>query len=281
MTRCCSRAMSRCASAIRASISKTPSLSASDLAARYINNLGEIRVGFIVSMILVCLYMPWTCVLAAQMARIEGKFPVLAYLQLIGGALTVMVVSFSAMFWAVAAFRPERDPAVVQLLTDTGWLCIDLQYACTTLQMVAAALVGLSDKSKVPLFPRWVCFLTIWCSISFFPASLTGVLKTGPFAWNGALCWYTTASIYMIKEVRRRMVGAEAAAASGRLGADHAASDFLDHVDARGGVPAQRAVPGKRAGLQHPGQARREEADAAPDGQEADPAREQRHLALI
>src|SRR5882762_7653355 len=154
----------------------SPALSASDLAARYINNLGEIRVGFIVSMILVCLYMPWTCVLAAQMARIEGKFPVLAYLQLI-----------------------------------------------------AAALVGLSDKSKVPLFPRWVCFLTIWCSISFFPASLTGVLKTGPFAWNGALsyyipyfcwlCWYTTASIYMIKEVRRRMVGADAAAASGRLAA--------------------------------------------------------------
>lgn len=205
----------------------SPALSATDLAARYLANLGEIRTGFIVSMVTVCLYMPWTCVLSAQMARIEGKFPVLTYLQLIGGALTVMVVSFSEMFWAVAAFRPDRDPATVQMLTDTGWLCIDLQYFCTTLQMVAAALVGLADKSKVPLFPRWVCFLTIWCGISFFPASLTGVLKTGPFAWNGALsyyipyfcwlCWYSTASIYMIKEVRRRMRGAESPAPSGRF----------------------------------------------------------------
>ena len=50
--------------------------------------------------------------------------------------------------------------------------------------------------------------------MSFFPASLTGVLKTGAFAWSGALsyyfpyfcwlCWFTVASIYMIKEVNRR-----------------------------------------------------------------------------
>ena len=193
----------------------SPALSASDLAARYINNLGGIRTGFIISLITVVLYMPWTALLSTQMARIEGRFPVLAFLQLLGGGLTVMVVSFSAFFWVAAAFRPERDPVLIQLLTDLGWLCIDLQYACTTLQMLAAALVGLADKSRIPLFPRWVCWLTIWCGLSFIPASLTGVLKTGPFAWDGIfsyyfpyfcwLCWYTVASIYMIKEVRRRM----------------------------------------------------------------------------
>lgn len=205
-----------------------PSLTAEALKERYLMNLGEIRFGFIMSLITVCFYMPWTCVLAAQMRRIEGtEMPVLSYLQLIGGALTVMVVSFSAVFWVVAAFRPEAPASTFQMMTDTGWLIIDLCYACTTLQMVAAALIGLADKSKVPLFPRWVCYLTIWCGISFFPASLTGVLKTGPFAWNGALsyyipyfcwlCWFSTASIYMIKEVRRRMAATQAAAPSGRL----------------------------------------------------------------
>lgn len=207
----------------------SPSLTAVALKERYLGNLGEIRLGFIISMITVCLYMPWTCVLAGQMAKIEGKnMPLLSYLQLIGGALTVMVVSFSAMFWAVAAFRPEASPETFQLMTDTGWLCIDLQYACTTLQMVAAALVGLADKSKVPLFPRWVCYLTIWCGISFFPASLTGVMKDGPFAWSGVLsfyfpyfcwlCWFSTASVFMIKEIRRRMSVAEPIGA-GRLAA--------------------------------------------------------------
>lgn len=206
----------------------SPALAAEVLKERYLANLGEIRLGFIVSLITVCFYMPWTCVLAAQMRRIEGsEMPVLSYLQLIGGALTVMVVSFSATFWVIAAFRPEAPASTFQMMTDTGWLIIDLCYTCTTLQMVAAALVGLADKSKVPLFPRWVCYLTIWCGISFFPASLTGVLKTGPFAWSGALsyyipyfcwlCWFSTASIYMIKEVGRRMHQAEAAVPSGRL----------------------------------------------------------------
>lgn len=191
-----------------------PSLSAVELAERYITNLTEIRLGFIVSLIVIVLYMPWTALLTAQMAKIEGEYRTLSYLQLIGGALTVMVVSFSAMFWVAAAFRPDRDPVIIQTLTDVGWLCIDLQYACTTLQMVAAALVGLADKRKVPLFPRWVCYLTIWSGLTFLPASLTGVLQTGPFAWNGALSyyipyffwllWFAVASYYMLKEVYRR-----------------------------------------------------------------------------
>ena len=206
----------------------SPSLTADELVTRYLTHLNDIRFGFIVAMIVVVLYLPWTSLLSAQMARIEGRFPVLSFLQLLGGGLTVMVVSFSAFFWATAAFRPERDPELIQLLTDLGWLCIDLQYACTTLQMVAAALVGLADKSKTPLFPRWVCFLTIFCGLSFLPASLTGVLKTGPFAWDGLLsyyipyfcwlCWYTVASIYMILEVRRRMLHADSSVTSRQLG---------------------------------------------------------------
>src|SRR5690606_8878501 len=143
----------------------SPALSATELAARYAENLSAIRLGFIVSLITVVLYLPWTALLSAQMERIEGGFPVMAKLQLLGGGLTVMVVSFSAMFWVAAAFRPEQSPEITRMLSDLGWLCIDLQYACTTLQMIAAALVGLADKRSVPLFPRWVCYVTIWCGL--------------------------------------------------------------------------------------------------------------------
>ncbi|MFT6593511.1 MAG: hypothetical protein ACJAU3_001580 [Zhongshania sp.] len=198
----------------------SPALTAEALQARYAEHLGSIRFGFIISLICVTLYLPWTALLSTQMARIEGRVPVMAYLQLLGGGLTVMVVSFSAFFWVAAAFRPDQDPATTQMLTDLGWLCIDLQYACTTLQMIAAAMVGLADKREVPLFPRWACYVTIWCGLSFLPASLTGVLKTGPFAWDGMLSyyipyacwlgWYTIASTYMIKEVKRRQKASEA-----------------------------------------------------------------------
>lgn len=196
----------------------SPALNPHDLAQRYAETNGGVRAGFILSLIAVVLYLPWTALLTTQMARIEGKFPVMSMLQLLGGGLTVMVVSFSAFFWVTAAFRPDRDPSEIQLLNDLGWLCIDLQYACTSLQMFAMALVGLADQSRVRLFPRWVCFLTIWCGSSFLPASLTGIFKSGPFAWNGLfcyylpyfcwLCWYAIASYYMRREVAGRANGA-------------------------------------------------------------------------
>jgi hypothetical protein len=205
----------------------SPALNATDLTARYLQHLTGIRLGFILSLIAVVLYMPWTCLLSSQMARIEGRSHTLTYLQLIGGALTVVVVSFSAFFWCTAAFRPERDAQLMLLLSDLGWLCIDLQYACTTLQMFAAAFVGFADKSKTPLFPRWVCWLTIWCGCSFLPASLTGVFRTGPFAWDGILSyyipyacwlgWYLIASFYMIKEVNGRIRDYNAAPVSSRF----------------------------------------------------------------
>jgi hypothetical protein len=215
-----------------------PSLTAQELADRYANNLGEIRLGFIISMIAVCLYMPWCSYLSARLQQIEGRFPTLANLQLIGGALTVMVVSFSACFWAIAAFRPERNPELIQFSTDTGWLIIDLQYTCTTLQMVAFALCVLADKkgqaNGTPLMPNWACYLSIFCGCTFFPASLTGVLQTGPFAWNGVmsyyfpyfawLCWESVASYYIIKDVRRRIKEAADAPTSSTSVAEPVAS---------------------------------------------------------
>jgi hypothetical protein len=164
-----------------------PNLSAEQIAAHYRDDMTSIRIGFVGSVVFICLYMPWSAVLSARMARIEGSMRTLTYLQLIGGALTVMVVSMSAACWIAAAFRP--------------------------LQMVAAAVVGLHDKSEKPLFPRWVCWYAIWAGLTFLPASLTAFLKTGAFAWNGIgsyyfpyfawLSWFGIFTFYMIRSIER------------------------------------------------------------------------------
>ncbi len=167
-----------------------PGLSALEIARHYAENGLRIRIGFVLSVVLVCLYLPWTAVLSARMRRIEGASPVLTYLQLIGGALTVMVVSMSATFWIAAAFRPERNPEITQMLHDMGWLTIDQLYFCTTLQMVAAAVVGLYDKAPRPMLPKWACWYAIWAGLTFLPASLTAFLKHGVFAWNGVMSYY-------------------------------------------------------------------------------------------
>jgi hypothetical protein len=68
-----------------------------------------------------------------------------------------------------------------------------------------------------------VCWLTIWCGLSFLPASFTLYFKSGPFAWNGLLSYYipypawlvwcVVASIYMARDVQRRKSALETRAA--------------------------------------------------------------------
>lgn len=191
----------------------SPNLSATELHAFITTNYGEMRFGWAVALVIMGLYMPWSAQVSTQMARIEKHSRTMTYLQLIGGTLTVFVVSFGILCFAVATFRPDRSPEIVQVLTDIGWLSFELQWVLTTMQMVAMALVGLADKREVPLFPRWLCFLSFWCGVSFAPASLTLYLKTGPFAWDGLLGWYipwaawlvwcSAISMYMVKDIRR------------------------------------------------------------------------------
>jgi hypothetical protein len=194
----------------------SPTLDAQAIAARIANNVGSLRLGWVLGLVFIALYMPWSAQISAHMARIEQHARTMTYVQLIGGALTVFVVSFAILCWSIATFRPDRPPAIQQMLTDFGWLSLETQWALTTVQMCAMAFIGLSDASEKPLWPRWVCWLSIWCGLSFIPASLTQYLKTGPFAWDGMLSFYVpyaawlvwclAISVYMIGDVRRRLI---------------------------------------------------------------------------
>jgi hypothetical protein len=85
------------------------------------------------------------------MWRIEGSSPVLTIIQLIGGTITAWVVMFGPAIWATAAFRPEIDPSTVRTLNDLGFILFNITYAATSVQAVAAGLVGLADKSARPV----------------------------------------------------------------------------------------------------------------------------------
>ncbi|MFA7597720.1 MAG: hypothetical protein WCY92_15335 [Novosphingobium sp.] len=199
----------------------SPALPAAEIGDRIVSNLGDLRLGWVLGLVCMGFYLPWSAQISAHMARIEQHARTMTYTQLIGGALTVFVVSFAILCWSVATFRPGRDPELMQLLTDFGWLSLETQWVLTTVQMWAMAFIGLADRSETPVWPRWVCWLSIWCGLTFIPASLTQYLKTGPFAWDGMLSYYIpypawliwcgAISWYMIRNVRQRMAapGAE------------------------------------------------------------------------
>src|SRR5260370_25628611 len=165
----------------------SPNLSAQEIATHFALHHNAILFGNSMAALVAVLWIPWTAQLTVVMRRIEGSSPVLTIIQLIGGILTAWVVMFCPAIWAAAAFRPDIDPNLVRALNDLGFFLFNITYAVTSVQAVAAGLVGLADKSAHRVFPRWVSGWAIFTGISFVPLTAMPFFKTGPLAWNGAV----------------------------------------------------------------------------------------------
>jgi hypothetical protein len=136
----------------------SPSQSAAQVAAWYQTDPVKIRLGLLIFLWGTALYMPFAGVLTVQMRRIEGKFPVWTYVQLMASAGNVITLTFPMAFWATAAFRPDRDPALIQLLNDLGWIPFVGMTSPFLVIPICIAVIGFADKSEHPVFPRWPQF---------------------------------------------------------------------------------------------------------------------------
>lgn len=176
----------------------------------YLNNLEGIRAGMLVATMGAALLGPFSAALATQMKRIEGRNSPLAYTQLGLGMVTILLFVIPCFVMEAAAFRPERNPVVMQALNDVAWLPFVGAYQTTFIQLVAVAICIFRD-TRLRLFPRWLGYFTLWVALSLVPAGFCVFLKIGPFAWNGFLAfwlalavfcgWFITMFIYLRKAI--------------------------------------------------------------------------------
>jgi hypothetical protein len=212
----------------------SPNLSGPDLAAYFALHHSAILFGHTMAALVSVLWIPWTAQLTVVMRRIEGSSPVLTIIQFTGGILTAWVLMFCPAIWATAAFRTDIDPNAIRTLNDLGFILFNITYAVTSVQAIAAGLVGLADHSARPVFPRWVCGWAIFAGLSFIPLTAMPFFKTGPLAWNGLISFWTLFGTYFIwtasmgvcmaKDASRRLreedgVDAPRARTAGRAGA--------------------------------------------------------------
>lgn len=173
----------------------------------------RLRIGFGVAVPLWGLLTLWCVALFGMMRRMTGPNALLPYVQLIGGSLTILIPTIATVFWLAAAMRPDRDPALIQMLYDLGWLTVDMTFMVTTLQYLAAGIVFLQDKRTVPLVPKWLAWLAIWFALEFFLELLMPHFATGPFSWVGLFnywvaffgpaIWMGVVSLYMLRAFTR------------------------------------------------------------------------------
>ena len=164
----------------------SPTLSADQIAAIFEANRNAIRAGQLICMVFAgLLYIPFTVLISVHIARVEGRYPLLAGMQLVGNGILNVFFILCSLMWSVAAFRPDIDPRTLLMINDATWLFFVMMYPTYVVALVSMALAGFIDKRAVPIFPRWFCYFTLWVAVAGVGGGFATFFKTGPFAWDG------------------------------------------------------------------------------------------------
>jgi hypothetical protein len=174
----------------------SPHDSARKIAHLYQTHTNQLRLGLLITMVASALCLPFVALITVQLKRIEGRFSVLSYTQLISGATTCLLLTFPLMIMTAAAFRPGRDPQLILLINDLAWIPFVMVFPPIVVECISIAVAVMGDKAAKPVFPRWVAYYNLWTAFLFLPAGLLTFFKHGPFAWNGLLAFWMALVVF-------------------------------------------------------------------------------------
>lgn len=162
-----------------------PASGAAEISAIFVADANRIRAGMIIVMFAALIMIPFAALISQLLARVEGGPGLLTYTALLGGAGTMVLTFYPAIWWLVAAFRPERAADIIHLMNDMAWLQFIGGVSMYDALPLAIAAAAFCDTSKHPIFPRWVGWYNLWVILMILPDMLLFFFHEGPFAWNG------------------------------------------------------------------------------------------------
>lgn len=156
----------------------------------------RVIAGLVIFQLGICLVLPLIALIGYHMLRMEGRYPLLALVQLVSGAVTGALLLMPMMLMTVAAFRPDRNPELTVTLNDIAWLVFLTPIAPFIIQNLAIGIAILRDENTV--IPRWAAYMNFWIAASFLPDPLAYFFHHGPFAWNGLLVFWLALTTYTV-----------------------------------------------------------------------------------
>ena len=156
----------------------------------------RVLAGLVISTLGVSLVFPLIAVIGVHMVRMEGRTPILTFLQLITGAATGVCLLLPLLLMTTIAFRPDRSPELTMTLNDIAWLLFITPIVPFMIQNVAIGVAILNDKRQT--LPRWVGYVNFWVAFSFIPDPLAFFFHSGPFAWRGIFIFWLALTTYAI-----------------------------------------------------------------------------------
>ncbi|OPX12429.1 hypothetical protein B1790_04170 [Mycobacterium sp. AT1] len=156
----------------------------------------RVLVGMSIASVGICLVFPLVALIGVHMVRMEGRTPILTFLQLITGAATGVLLLLPMLLMAVIGFRPDRSPELTVTLNDIAWLMFITPIAPFIIQNVAIGVAILNDERRT--LPRWVGYVNFWIAFSFLPDPLAFFFHSGPFAWRGIFIFWLALTTYAV-----------------------------------------------------------------------------------
>ncbi|KUI34275.1 hypothetical protein AU194_18025 [Mycobacterium sp. GA-2829] len=158
----------------------------------------DIRVlfGLVIAQLGICLVFPLIGLIGYRMLRIEGRHPLLTFIQLVTGAATGVLLFLPMLLMAVIAFRPDRHPELTVTLNDMAWLIFITPIAPFIIQNIVIGTAILRDKRAT--LPRWVGYTNFWVAALFLPDPLAFFFHGGPFSWRGVFVFWLALTAYSV-----------------------------------------------------------------------------------
>jgi hypothetical protein len=154
----------------------------------------------------------WCAPILLYVRRME-RVPLLTFACLANVGGGAAVITTIAVAWTVMAFRAE-NALIVQVFNDFGFFLFLYTWPPFAIFMWVIAIAILRDVNPTPTFPRWVAYYNVYAGIGMAPASLMGLFKTGPLAYNGLLAFWLVAIDFFLwmvvmSVVMMKVIGAD------------------------------------------------------------------------
>ena len=176
----------------------SPGMSPAHVARFYEQHRAMIRFSMVTFNVCEVMVMPLYMVVVYQMKRMGTPTQVLAYGYLSAVVSGVTLFAISDLLWLIAAFRPGRDPQLIQLLNDTAWIVFTAPVGMIVAQNLCLALAVKLDARPDPVFPRWLAPLSVVIALAILPSACAAAVTSGPLAWNGAISFWLRIVAYSV-----------------------------------------------------------------------------------
>jgi MFS family permease len=175
-----------------------PSADAETIAQFFQESTTSIRIGMLVLMLSALVAIPFSATVSGIIGEVEKRRGFLTYSAVLGGAGLMILTFYPAIFYLVAAFRPDRSPELIMLMNDLAWLQLIGGISVFLALPIAVAVTAFVDKSANPVFPRWMGYFNAWVVVLIVPDQLIFFFHSGPFAWNGLFGLWVPAGVFAL-----------------------------------------------------------------------------------